>query len=241
MPFFQKTNEKENVMKKNRLLSLFLAVVMLFGSVCFALPELAFTATAAGTDEVTVTTNTAGMVHFFKEDTYYTMPEKIDTPLTYEFEVLMQASIPNDVRGGAILGNYGKDKTRCVNIELYNGSIRFYANTSSGVADIKFSTDVRTDKMQHIALTVDPATGTVSLYQNGVFLESKTDAKLVNLPNKSYFPYSFVIGGDAREGNTNHFEGAINSVALYSDVRTPEEIAAEMLPTPRPGARIPIT
>jgi len=221
-------------MKKNRLLSLFLAVVMLFGSVCFALPELAFTATAAGTDEVTVTTNETRVMHYFKEDTYYTMPETIDTPLTYEFEVLIPGTIPvgdeeNPVRGGVIFGNYGRDKTRCVNVELYNGSIRFYVNTANGkVADIKFSTDVRANKVQHIAITVDPTTGTVNLYQNGVLLEFKTDAKLVNLPDKGYFPYSFVIGGDAREGNTNYFKGAIVSAALYSDVRTAEEIAADV-------------
>ena len=203
---------------KKRVLSLFLAVVMLCGSVSFVLSELTFTATAASADEVTVTTNTAGMVHYFKEDTYYTMPETVDTPLTYEFEVLMPTAIPNTKRGGAILGNYGKDKTRCVNIELYNGVIRFYVNTASGVADIKFSKDIRLATMQHIAITVDPTTGTVSLYQNGVFLESKTDTKLKNLPGGDSFSFPFIIGGDAREGNTNHFEGAINSVALYSDV-----------------------
>ena len=37
----------------------------------------------------------------------------------------------------------------------------------------------------------------------------------------------FGIGCDHRETNEFHFKGAIKSVSLFSDVRTPEEIAAD--------------
>ena len=209
--------------------ALAMSLMMLLGAV-FSAPGV--TVYASDTDsETTVITGASGVMHYFKEDTYYDMTKPIDTPLTYEFELMAMGDIGGvGVRGGVILGNYGKDKTRCVNVELYTGGhIRFYVNNRSGkVADIVFTnTEVRKNSVRHIAITIDVSTNTASLYVDGKFAESKTHENLTNLPTAADFQYNFRIGGDHRNGNTSHFEGAIDSVALYSDIRTAEEIAAD--------------
>lgn len=39
---------------------------------------------------------------------------------------------------------------------------------------------------------------------------------------------AYTIGGDGRDGNTEYFKGNLRSVAVYSDIRTAEEIAADV-------------
>ena len=213
-----------------RIAALTMSLMMVLGGVFTFFDVTAFASDTAG--ETTVITGASGVMHYFKEDTYYDMTKPIDTPLTYEFELMAMGDIGGTgVRGGVILGNYGKDKTRYVNVELHTyGHIRFYVNNRSGkVADIVFTnTDVRkNNSVRHIAITIDVSTQTASLYVDGKFAESKTHENLTNLPTAADFEYNFRIGGDHRSGNTAHFEGAIDSVALYSDIRTAEEIAAD--------------
>ena len=213
-----------------RIAALTMSLMMVLGGVFTFFDVTAFASDTAG--ETTVITGASGVMHYFKEDTYYDMTKPIDTPLTYEFELMAMGDIGGTgVRGGVILGNYGKDKTRYVNVELHTyGHIRFYVNNRSGkVADIVFAnTDVRkNNSVRHIAITIDVSTQTASLYVDGKFAESKTHENLTNLPTAADFEYNFRIGGDHRSGNTAHFEGAIDSVALYSDIRTAEEIAAD--------------
>ena len=192
--------------------------------------NLPVSAEGAGSD-VTVTTGTSGVMNYFKEDTYYTLSDAIDTPLTYEFELMAMNDIGGTgVRGGVIFGNYGKDGTRCVSIELFTyGKVRLYVNNKSGkVADITFSsTNIRKNSIRHVAITIDVANKSASLYLDGVFAETRTHENLTNLPSAQDFQYNFRIGGDHRSGNGSHFEGAIDSVALFSDIRTAEEIAAD--------------
>ena len=183
------------------------------------------------TDPVATVIGRNGNYPYFKEDTYYDLSTAIDTPLTYEFEVSACGNI-GSVSGGIVFGNYGKDRTSCVSIEFYEyGAIRFYVNNKAGyVADIKFSSanhDHRKNDIIHYAITVDPNAKTVSLYANGVLKQTVEHSNLTNLPSASDFPYNFRIGGDHRSGNTKHFEGVIHSLALYSDIRTPEEIAQD--------------
>jgi len=222
-------------MKKStsRVISFVLALLTILSAAAFPLTVFAEKVTSTRED-ITVTTGTSGATNYFKEDTYYDLPKLDATPLTYEFEV----AVPKDgitgkgVYGGVILGNYGLDGTRCISIEIHEyGKVRFYTNTSSGNVDIKFSNqtiDVRKGTTLHIAITVDTTTGTATLYVNGTQADVQTNAKLKNLPKASDFPFNFRIGGDHRSGNVRHFEGAIDSVALFSDVRTAEEIAQDV-------------
>ena len=63
-----------------------LSVLMILGGVFTFLGVTAF---ASDTDsETTVITGASGVMHYFKEDTYYDMTKPIDTPLTYEFELM---------------------------------------------------------------------------------------------------------------------------------------------------------
>ena len=112
-------------MKKfgSKVISLMLALVMVVG----IMPAMLSTAVSAEdtASRATVTTGASGIINLFKTDTYYDMGEKIDTPLTYEFELISCGQISSG-RAGAILGNYSLDKTRCINIEIYEyGKVRF--------------------------------------------------------------------------------------------------------------------
>ena len=178
---------------------------------------------------VTTTPGATGNIPYFKADTYYDVSKSLDTPLTYEFEVSNCGNIGSD-SGGIVIGNYGKDKTPCVSIELSSwGQIRFYVNNKGGyVSDIKFSgVDHRKNDITHYAITIDPNTKTAKLYVNGVLKSTVENSNLTNLPTAEDFIYNLRIGGDHRSGNGRYFKGNIHSVALYSDVRTDAEIAAD--------------
>ena len=49
----------------------------------------------------------------------------------------------------------------------------------------------------------------------------------ITLPKASEYTHPLRIGGDYRNGNTNYFKGLIYSVALFSDIRTAEEIGTD--------------
>ena len=216
-------------MKKigSKVLALALALVMLI-SVIPAV-SLSFVANAATEAQTTVVTGASGVKNYFKSDTYFDMPEKIDAPATYEFELVGLGGYGQE-RGGVIFGNYGKDKTPCVSIEVHQyGTLQFYINAGS-VADIKFDNtkwEFRRDSRQHVAITVDVSARTATLYVNGEFIQSVYNDKLTKLPKASDFLYPFRIGGDHRSGNTNFYNGSLYSVALYRDIRTAEEIKAD--------------
>ena len=221
-------------MKKfaSRALSLALTLLMIFSILSLPMAVFAADKVTSTRDDISVITGTSGGSNYFKEDTYYDLPKIGTTPLTYEFEVMVPKNgIGGDVLGGVILGNYGQDGKRCVSIEIHQyGKVRFYTNTSSGNVDIKFSNqtiDVRKGTTLHIAITIDVENGIATLYVNGSKADTQTSSKLKNLPKASDFPFNFRIGGDHRSGNNRHFEGAIDSVALFSDIRTPEEIAED--------------
>ena len=219
--------------KALRVLYLVLAVLTVFNAL--SLPMLAYASADKVTstrEDITVTTGSSAGSNYFKEDTYYDLPKLDTTPLTYEFELSVPKSIGGaGVYGGVILGNYGKDGTRCISIEIHEyGAVRFYTNTSSGNVDIKFSKtnfDVRKGTNIHLAIAIDVSAGTATLYANGALVDTKTNSNLKNLPKASDFPFNFRVGGDHRSGNERHYEGTIDSIALYSDLRTAEEIAAD--------------
>ena len=216
-----------------RLLTVTLLLAMLVIAVIpvatYAAESQAVTVAEDEANRVTTTTGATGNIPYFKADTYYDVSKSLDTPLTYEFEVSNCGNIGSG-SGGILLGNYGKDKTPCVSIEFYDwGQIRFYVNNKGGyVSDIKFSgVDHRKNDITHYAITIDPDTKTAKLYVNGVLKSTVENSNLTNLPTAEDFIYNLRIGGDHRSGNAKYFKGNIHSVALYSDVRTDAEIAAD--------------
>ena len=148
-------------------------------------------------------------------------------PLTYEAWI----SLPKDAgRAGVIIGNYA-GSTACANFEITtNGRPRLYViEFSSGektVHDITFKEiDVRKDEMVHVAIVHDPEKSNTYCYVNGEL--KSTIAGVLNI-SQEVCQYTYMLAGDRRGGNGQYFKGNIGEVALYSDVRSAEEIKADM-------------
>lgn len=83
--------------------------------------------------------------------------------------------------------------------------------------------DVATGKKVHLAITYDPAAKQVSCYVDGILKQTISNTNYSDQPMK----HNMVIGGDLRNGNSYFFEGTMDSVAIWSDLRTGKEIAAD--------------
>ncbi len=157
----------------------------------------------------------------FSEDTSRSVDNLASTPRTIEATVQLNKSYTE--RGGVIVGNYDGLFHGLMNLEIYyDGLVRLYYSTDEGVRqDCVFDSDIRSNKAVHIAVTIDGLTAT--LYLDGEAVETK---ELTVEPGTATDGYK--VGGDNRTGNTQYFKGTICNVALFGDVRTPEEIRADM-------------
>ena len=130
---------------------------------------------------------------------------------------------------GIIVGNYGSVSS-CLNFEINSdGSPRLYvvSDEDSITYDVNFGgVDVRTGKKAHVAIVNDEAAGKVYCYLNGEL--AKTVEQTVKITTAECGDVHR-LGCDYRKGNAEYFKGMIGGVTLYSDVRTAEEIKADMM------------
>ncbi len=156
----------------------------------------------------------------FTKDKIYGMDELLSVPNTFEAIVNVPTTVTD--RAGVIVGNYKSGEKNVLSFEVYSeGKPRLYFKDKGVVGDCTFDTDIRSDKPEHIVITVDGTLAT--LYVNGV--ETETKELVLELPTKVE---DLKVGGDNRSGNTQYFKGTIYSVALYEDAKTAEEIAKAM-------------
>ena len=85
------------------------------------------------------------------------------------------------------------------------------------------NSSVANGEWTHVAIVIDEANSTISCYINGEFSESKSYTVSPNIS-----PSPLVLGGDNASGNDSYFKGCLSSTALYSDVRTADEIKSDM-------------
>ena len=83
--------------------------------------------------------------------------------------------------------------------------------------------NVATGEKVHLTITYDPAAASASCYVNGQLKQTITGIQ----DSKQTMKYNLVVGGDIRNGNSYFFEGTMDSVAIWSDLRTGKEIAAD--------------
>ena len=224
--------------KSSRTISRILTLTVILAMLIIAVIPVASIAaesqvqTAAETGSgVTTTPGTSGNYRYFKEDTSYDMTNKVDA-VTFEFELAGCGNVPG-TSGGVIIGNYSEDATSYINIEVRDyGRIRVRGKANGGsewVADFDQSeADIRTNSARHYAIVLEyyeQYGDSVHLYVDGV--KKATRYPTVVLPKASEFTNPFRIGGDYRSGNTNYFKGLIYSVAMYSDMRTANEVKAD--------------
>ena len=147
--------------------------------------------------------------------------------LTFEAWIKCSKNAPESF----ILGGWCHDKnTNSQSFVVQNGNPRlnFRIKGRGGVdVNIEFtSIDVRTNDWVHLALVIDTANRKTLCYINGV-LKSTTSTDFYNPPLPNAVSY---IGCDDRYhpfdalDKVFPFKGYLHSVAVYTDVRTPEEI-----------------
>jgi len=149
----------------------------------------------------------------------------LEVPVT--FEAWVQFPQDTDGRGGVILSTYGDGANEAISFEVFSGGApRLYWVEKDGTKyDWVFKdVNVYTGNWEHVAIVRDGQAGTVSCYLNGQLMETQSTAGSVgDLPLLAY-----CLGGDHRVPNEQYCKGRIRSAAIYGDVRTQEEILADM-------------
>lgn len=191
----------------------FIPTILLFAMIIGFVPATATTPDAIGMD-------------FKNLFNYDTAAQTFPLPSTFEATIKLPAKLSG--RGGVIVGNYNGEQKAIFNMEIHeNGVPRLYINAKDSAGnvvnyDIKFSkVNVATGFSVHLAITMDRAAGTWTCYVNG---EAKQTIQKT-VPQPFEMTEKIRLGGDFRSGNGQYFKGTIENLALYSDVRTPQEIA----------------
>ena len=176
-------------------------------------------------------------------------------PLSFEATVKLPEAL--DGRGGVIIGSwmdagYYDYDLGYVSLEVYeNGAPRLYWHQerrnqpNGGVQSVVFSgVDLRQGEWIHLAVTFDPEKDTVSCYINGVLVSTVEDCEFEPVVPAQ----ALKIGGDYRgtggqvydEGyNDQYFRGEIANISVWSDVRTAEQIQADVQALQADAAAVP--
>ncbi len=164
----------------------------------------------------------------FAVDELYRTAQRLDKhPHTYEAWVKVAKNAPASELG-VIAGNYLNGKNASYGFEIRkNGNPFLWMGYGGSGTDQRLSfdkVDLRTGEWTHVAVTFDSTTA--YCYVNGE-LKQTLSAKLpdVDMTRTDVL----CIGGDLRSGNGRWLKNTeLSSVALYSDMRTADEIKADM-------------
>lgn len=160
-------------------------------------------------------------VSFSNPEEFYEVTKMYSAlPNTIEAEIFLPKTYA--ARAGCIFGNWSSDSVPAWGLEVNAGGVpRFRYNYANGtVYNYTFNTDVRTGDWAHLTITHDKASAKTTCYLDGVAVGT---VAYTEYPEN--ITQSFLIGGDHRSGNAQNFKGYIRSIALYSDVRSAEEVA----------------
>lgn len=149
------------------------------------------------------------------------------TPNTFEATVWFPKDYSSASRGGVIIGNYLTGNDPGFSIEVYtNGNPRFYwvDSLSKTAVDARFdSVNLYQGKWITLTIVRDSAKNKVYCYVDGVLCQTKA----IRATEDIVCNRQFSVGGDMRSKNTQAFKGRLKNVALYSDIRTAEEVYAD--------------
>ncbi len=160
----------------------------------------------------------------------YKTAEPLDAvPVTYEAWVKIPAGRTYD--SGIVIGNSRSSHYHSFQIHVYENSaplIKFITKVPDTKGASKTYTfanaNLATGEWVHFAIVADAANKTISCYVDGELVQT---ASYTFEPQLS--PEPLVLGGDNGTGNEDYFKGQLRGVTLYSDVRTADEIKADMV------------
>ncbi len=157
-------------------------------------------------------------------DEQYVLSEKLKTtPLTFEAVFTVEKDGLKSTT--TLLGSDGMFDPALVFSLNKNGnpkvSIRNKADYSKQYNYTFSEVDVATGEKVHLAIAMDFSGKKMHCYVDG---ELKQTLTLNNSFKAFTEKHNMVIGGDHRNGNATYFTGRLESIALWSDVRTASEI-----------------
>ena len=178
-------------------------------------------------------------MEFNQYELYRTDGNYTKAPYTFETWLNLPSDFDGTVRGGTVFGSFSRTaastSTDSLNIEIEkNGHPRicYYGTGAKWRTFVFDQVDVRSDEWVHLAIVVDVANGKAECYINGELKQTMTADSKGNsvLAYNTGIPGRFFLGGDMRDNdvrakyNSEYFKGTILDLAVYSDVRTAEEI-----------------
>ncbi|MBE6560975.1 MAG: hypothetical protein E7662_07600 [Ruminococcaceae bacterium] len=201
-----------------------IAAVLL--SVLMILSALAVPAAAAE--------DNAGMT--FTADRLFSLSKSLEKPpLTFEAVIRLPEGYTG--RAGVILSSYSLGAAMAsidgISLEFNSKNLELYYETPGGsfvrhkFTDVPVSS-VATGEWVHIAVVKDETAGKAHCYINGKFVQtSDTAAQPYAYTVREKTPKPLCVGGDYRQENDQYFLGEIREIAVFSDVRTADEIKAD--------------
>ncbi|MBQ1847615.1 MAG: hypothetical protein II135_06405, partial [Clostridia bacterium] len=153
----------------------------------------------------------------------FAIPYNFDSSV-YTLEASVQLDPDYSQRAGVILGNYDGTNPG-FNFEIYtNGHPRlFFMIDKNTKYDYVFDADIRSENVVNMAITLE--SGVAKLYIDGQLTETKELADF-SIPQVKR---TLVLGGDNRTGNSQSFKGVVYSASIFRDIRTEEEINADLI------------
>lgn len=198
--------------RKIRVITVLMLMAMLLNTAILAIP-----ASAAGQNGLTFSN---GVIYSLEKDFNH-------SPNTFEAVIKLPAGYTQ--RAGVILGNYGDGPS--ISFEIQSGGHpKLYMNDdpsldpTNDIHDFIFSdVNVATGEKLHLAIVRDVANQELRCYVDGVLKQTISCSKYTGPLQAG----SMSLGGDFRSGNAQYFKGTIYSAAMYSDVRTANEIQSD--------------
>ena len=157
-------------------------------------------------------------------DEQYMMSKKLKTtPLT--FEAVFTVGKDNLKSTTTLLGSDGMFDPALVFALNKNGqpkvTIRNVADYSKQYTYTFNKVDVATGEKVHLAIAMDFTNKKMYCYVNGELAQTLTGVANIKAFKEKH---NMVIGGDLRNGNATYFTGKLESIAVWSNVRTAAEI-----------------
>ena len=164
----------------------------------------------------------------FAADEYYrTSNAFAKHPHTFEAWVKVEKGAASSELG-ALGGNYKDSKTPSYGFEVRkNGNPFLWLGYGGSGTDVRLSfdkVDLRTGEWTHVAITFDKTNA--YCYINGELKQTVAGS----YPDVNFSGAGvFCLGGDLRSGNSRYLkQSELASVAVYADMRTADEIKADM-------------
>lgn len=159
---------------------------------------------------------------------YYVTKEKVTTvPNTVEAWICLGDDLDNDSRGGVIVGNYDDTTDATFSVEVFSGKhprALLIAEDGSAQSYVFNKVTLATGEYVHLTIVRDVTAEEIRCYVGG---ELQQTLALYGTQVTTIDDF-FGVGGDLKDGNRTYFKGEINSVVLFDDVRTAEEIGVDM-------------